>query len=434
MKLISAKGDAFTEAAKGEGLVKLQPSDVEDLWHAYNLIVVGDEISAMAMRKVQKESSTGSVDSQRVRLWLTVRVLSVDFDPEGGELRLSGAVTSEIEGIRLGSRHTLTLDMNRPFTVRKQWDVISLERLKAATADAASGADLAALLIRDGLAQLCVVSGGLTIVRARLEARLPKKGDPRALLGAKKAKEHWFGQILAAVLRHLDFGVVKCVVLAGPGFTKEAFWEWMRAEAARRELRELSGSWPRWVLAHANSAYKHALKEVLASPAIAHRVAATRAGDEVRALADFFAAERDDPERVAYGLAQARAAGEQGAIDQLLLVDSLFRAQSVERRAAHVALVEAARAAGARVFVFSDQHVSGEQLARLSGVVAVLRFPLSFEDVDDDDDDDDDDDEDEENDDDDYDDDDDDDDEVEAGVGRPQDAEVQGLADELRLL
>jgi protein pelota len=67
----------------------------------------------------------------------------------------------------------------------------------------------------------------MSIVRAKLETPpLPKQGDPRVVLGAKKAREHWFKQVLDAVVRHVDFGTVKCLVLAGPGFTKDAFYEY----------------------------------------------------------------------------------------------------------------------------------------------------------------------------------------------------------------
>ena len=41
------------------------------------------------------------------------------------------------------------------------------------------------------------------------------------------------------------------------------------------------------MLAHANSAYRHALNEVMRDPAVAHRVAETRAGAQVRVLRDF---------------------------------------------------------------------------------------------------------------------------------------------------
>ena len=88
----------------------------------------------------------------------------------------------------------------------------------------------------------------------------------------------------------------------------------------------------------------------------------------------------EQPDRVTYGLRYVQAACEQGAIEKLLLVERLFRAQHVARRAQYVALVEAVRAVGAKVHIFSDRHPSGEQLGQLSGVAALLRFPLAVED------------------------------------------------------
>ena len=151
------------------------------------------------------------------------------------------------------------------------------------------------------------------------------------------------------------------------------------------------------VLCHASSGYKHALKEVFNSEEAAARLANTRAAAEVTALRGFFELLAASPDRVTYGLRPVAAAAERGAIHVLLLADSLLRAQHVARRRAYVELVDAVRALGATVHVFSSMHVSGEQLASFSGVAAVLRFPCTIEELlgpnqngyDDDDDDDD---------------------------------------------
>ena len=46
------------------------------------------------------------------------------------------------------------------------------------------------------------------------------------------------------------------------------------------------------------------------------------------------------------------------------------------QRAAYSQLVEGVRESGGEALVFSGAHVSGEQLDQLSGVAAILRFPL----------------------------------------------------------
>ena len=223
MKLLGSKGEAFQGGkANSYGQVTLLPEETEDLWHTYNLIAKGDKLLATTFRKVQKESSTGSVDSQKIKMSLAINVSRVDFDPDGGSLRVSGTIASEHEGLRLGSHHTLELELHRKYTLAKAaWDSMYLDRIAQATEGPVATADMAALLMQQGLANLCLVSGGMSITRARLECRAPTKGNAAVQAGAKKDREKWYEQILQAVLRHVDFSVVKCVVLAGPGFVKD---------------------------------------------------------------------------------------------------------------------------------------------------------------------------------------------------------------------
>lgn len=75
----------------------------------------------------------------------------------------------------------------------------------------------------------------------------------------------------------------------------------MCREANKRDLRDLILSKPKWVLAHASSAHKHSLKEVLAESSVSARVADTKAVSEVLALKSFFDMMAMDPLRVTYG-------------------------------------------------------------------------------------------------------------------------------------
>ena len=51
----------------------------------YNLIQPGDLVRASTVRRVQSESSTGSIESHRVRLQLTINVTKLDFEMAGGQ-------------------------------------------------------------------------------------------------------------------------------------------------------------------------------------------------------------------------------------------------------------------------------------------------------------------------------------------------------------
>ncbi len=67
------------------------------------------------------------------------------------------------------------------------------------------------------------------------------------------------------------------------------------------------------------------------------------------------------------------------AVDTLLVTDTLFKGGSAASRKRYVALTESVAAHGGVVRVFSSLHGSGEQLGQLSGVAALLRFPLAEE-------------------------------------------------------
>lgn len=56
--------------------------------------------------------------------------------------------------------------------------------------------------------------------------------------------------------------------------------------------------------------------------------------------------------------------------------DALFRINDVAKRKKYAALVESVEGAGGEALIFSSMHVSGEQLNQLSGIAAILRFPL----------------------------------------------------------
>ena len=317
----------------------------------------------------------GASESEKIKLKLEIQVEGIDFDAEGGAIRLRGRNLTENEHVKLGAYHTLELEQQRAFSIWKQsWDALDIDRIKQCT-DPTLSADLAAVLITEGLANVCLVGSSTTLVRAKIEVNLPRKKGA-ALAGYDKAWNKFMDACFNAILRHVDFSIVKCLVLAGPGFAKDQLKEYIDAEMVRREARVLIENKDKIVLAPASTAYKHSLKEVLSAPGIASRIKDTKAAKETEALQDFFKMLADDPARAFYGPGHVFAAAEMGAIQTLLLADSLFRINDVEKRRRYVALVDGVAEAGGEALVFSSMHVSGEQLAQLSGIAAILRFPL----------------------------------------------------------
>lgn len=366
----------------GPGFVKLVPEEPEDLWHAYNLVSKGDRLSAVTVRKVQRETSTGSRDSKQVRTKLEVEVEAVEYDNVASILRIRGKNVAENEHVKLGAYHTLEIDQQRIFSLRKDcWDSVAVETLRLAC-DPAASADVAAVMMQEGLAYICLVGQSVTTTKARIETSIPRKHGP-AVGGYDKALNRFMENVLQAVLRHIDFSIVRCLIIASPGFTKDQFHTYMLSEATKRELRQVIENKSKIVLVHASSGYKHALKEVLGAPSVTSLIMDTKAVKEVKALKDFFDMLSNDPSRAIYGPKEIEVAHDRLAIQTLLLTDELFRNADIKTRQKYVNLVNSIKDSGGDVHIFSSMHVSGEQLAQLTGTAAILRFPLpDLEDMD----------------------------------------------------
>lgn len=358
----------------GPGSVKMIPVDSEDLWFAYNLIATGDWVMARTVRKVLRETAGGR-DAERVALKLEIKVEAIDYDKEGSVLRIRGKNTLENEHVKIGQFHTLELELQRPFVLRKKiWDSLALHVLRQAS-DPGASADLAVVLMQEGLANILLVGKSMTSTRSRIETSIPRKHGP-AIAGYESALKKFFENVLQAFLKHVDFNVVRCAVIASPGFTKDQFHRHLMLEAERRQLRPIIENKSRIILVHTSSGYKHSLREVLDAPNVMSMIKDTKAAQEVRALKDFFNMLSNDPARACYGPKHVEIAHERMAVQTLLITDDLFRNSDVITRQKYVGLVNSVKNSGGTAHIFSSMHVSGEQLAQLTGIAAILRFPL----------------------------------------------------------
>lgn len=359
----------------GSGSVTLVPEESEDMWHAYNLISEGDSIKGSTIRKVVTESATGSTGSNRIRTTLTIKVETIDFDTQACVLRVKGRNIQENQYVKMGAYHTIDLELNRKFTLVKElWDSVALERIDLAC-DPTQHADLGAVVMQEGIAHVCLVTASMTLVRAKIDVNIPRKRKGMCTQHTK-GMEKFFETVYQAIVKHVNFDIVKCILIASPGFVKDQFYEYMFQQASKTDNKTILDNRSAFVLVHASSGFKHALKEVLADPAIANKLADTKAASEIKCIDQFYSLLMTDPNKAYYGLKHVQKANEAQAIDTLLISDKLFRCNDVAQRKMYVELVDTVRDFGGDVKMFSSLHPSGEQLDQLTGIAALLRYPM----------------------------------------------------------
>ncbi|EXJ60031.1 translation factor pelota [Cladophialophora yegresii CBS 114405] len=382
------------------GSVTLCPEEPEDMWHAYNLIRPTDLLTASAIRRVTTESSsTGSTASQRVHTNLTIRVKSTDFDPQAGQLHVSGQIARENRYTKIGQFHTLDLELNRNFTLEKQvegdnggegWDSVARAQLEEAI-DQTRGTEAAAVVMQEGLANICFITQFQTVLRQKVEVSVPRKRT-----GAGRSADHdkglqkFFSTLLDTLIRQLQ-GLMENkdsssnfpILLASPGFTAAGFLKHITETASTKGDKLLQDLVKRkaFIVIHSSSGHLHSLNEMLKSPEVLVRLKDTKYARETSLMDDFFALLRKDDGRAWYGPKEVEACVDKGAVGRgggvLLISNALFRSQDVATRRRWVRLVDRVREVeGGEVRVLSSDHESGKRLEGLGGIAAILTFPI----------------------------------------------------------
>eukprot|EP01080_Neovahlkampfia_damariscottae_P000159 gene159-4405_t len=366
----------------GAGYLKVIPEHVEDFWHLYNIISENDGVRCSTVRKIEKSTGAGKTTEKR-RFYLTIAVKNIDFDLDACSMRISGKNIAENDFVKIGQFHTMDIELNREISIsKKYWDAIHIKRIEDAT-DISKSSDVVAIIMEEGLAYLCLISEHMTFTKQKIEVSVPKKRYTST--AHDKGVSKFFDTILNSIMKNVDFDVVKCIVIASPGFYNQQFLEYVYKTASQKdEYREILSHKSKFLLVHSNSGHREALTEVLSDPSIISKLENTKAFSEVKALEEFYNTMKISPEKAFYGYDHVNFANQQNAIQTLMITDELFRSSKIKERKKYVQLVESVQESGGQVLVFSSAHISGQQLKKLSGIAATLRFQVILEEEEDD--------------------------------------------------
>ncbi|KAG6831144.1 hypothetical protein H0H92_012569 [Tricholoma furcatifolium] len=409
MKLVNRHIDKH-----GAGHVTLRPEDDEDMWHLYNLIQTGDLVRAPTIRqvgvssRVQNVSSTGSTESHRVRLNLTIQVGRVDFSssaapaatasatdptspsehsstppPTSAALHIAGRVTSENPHVKLGAFHTLDVEANRDVRIEKAdgWDSVAIARVEEAIIPG-KGAEVGAVVCGEGTAAFCLLSQHMTLVTNRISVHIPRKSATSGASQHEKGMTKFYATLYDSFVRHIPYNNpgLRAIVIASPGWVRDGVFSYLVEESGRRGDKPLQRALKEKVVkVHVSSPHVHSLVEVLKSPEITAQLKETKFAREGIVLDKFFKMLGTDEMRAWYGPDHVCLAADRGAIGTLLISDDLFRSSDPTTRKRYVEVVEAVQQKGGEVVIFSSMHESGQQLNQLTGIAAILTFPLDIE-------------------------------------------------------
>eukprot|EP00672_Neobodo_designis_P016573 CAMPEP_0174829058 /NCGR_PEP_ID=MMETSP1114-20130205/1700_1 /TAXON_ID=312471 /ORGANISM="Neobodo designis, Strain CCAP 1951/1" /LENGTH=418 /DNA_ID=CAMNT_0016062797 /DNA_START=80 /DNA_END=1336 /DNA_ORIENTATION=- len=355
---------------------------VEGIWHLYNLIAVGDTIRTKTVRKVVRDSTSGAgATSQKKTFVLSLLVTSPPEYDAKGILRVSGKNQTQCEDVPLQAHHTCEIAYDPPqdFKLYKQeWSNLDAQRLKEACSEE-TRADVAAVLMQNGSAQVVFINGTVMTTRAKVDTAIGKKRKGSSAQRDESIAK-FFQQVCDMVLANIPADKMKVILFCSPGHVREEFINFLNAEAQRADanpaLKAFMQERQKFCTVKTSSGLRHSLQEALLDPQVQQRMASARVASDIAVFNAFQAMMASEPDRAVYGPDVVFAAMGDNVIDTLLLSDELLRSPNPIERHLYTEMASDVAEFGGAVQVFSSVGVAAEQLRALTGVAAILRAEM----------------------------------------------------------
>jgi len=340
---------------KKENFLQLVPEVIDDLWHLERIIEKHDLVSGTTDRKIKPKSE--GAKPERIVLFVTLDVESVEFHRFSGKLRVSGKIVEgkPAEFMEFGAQQSLELELGKEVKIKKQRLLqYQIDRLKKAEAGTKKGKILL-LVMDDEQANFALLKEfeleETTTIRSHKSGKSFK---------AEETTPKYFSELLEKILSMKP----EIAIVAGPGFAKENFQRFLQEKGKIPKINFFFFS--------TNSVGKTGLQELLKGNELSKAVQEMQLVKETR-LVELLLAELGKNSGLAeYGLRETQKAVEIGAAKLLLVSDKKL----LEEREIVEQLMQKAEQMGAEVHLVNAEHEAGKQLESLGGAAALLRFKI----------------------------------------------------------
>jgi len=340
-----------------EGIAKLVPESLDDLWHLSKLAEPGDLAGAKSSRKIKLGGEQGRQSVRRESCFVRIKIKKVELDYTSSVLRLSGEVENEIKDIPTGSAHTLTVETKTTVELKKEkWKQHHITRLNKAKAKRFASSMLVCAFDDDGAAFASVSDSGLREL-GEIELSLASKCSMKDCVSPKKQYEN-----LGAALRNfLDQLSPVGVVVASPGFWKDELVKVLKAKDAplAKKVR----------VARVSVGRLAGVKE-LVKKGVSSRESSV---EEEAKLIEELQLRIAKNGAVTYGFKAVQKAV--AAVEKLAVSEKFVaRLRRAGKYGEMEKLIDAVEAAKGRVIVVDSKSEAGKVLDGLGGVAALLRY------------------------------------------------------------
>jgi protein pelota len=346
--------------------VKIIPETADDFWHLYNVISKDDMVYARTTREMKADEKYGRPKrGERIPVFLGVSVENVDWDKFLGRLRVHGIIRDAPEDVPSGVHHTLNITLNTPMTIVKEnWAEHEIERLRRASKT--SEKPIIIISIDDeGYAIATTAQYG---VEQRVEQRMRLPGKLETEKRDAATSVYFRGALNS--LREIWTQTRSPIAVIGVGFTKNDFAKFIENEAADLAKSVVD-------VKSVNSGGVAGIYEALRAGILLKAVKHLRVSEEASVVEEVLKRLGKGESNVTYGFEEVEKAAKLGAVEKLVLADAVLRRADEQKRLLVEEIMRTVeQKGGGTTMIVSTEHEAGTKLLALSGIAALLRYPV----------------------------------------------------------
>jgi protein pelota len=348
-----------------KGYMKVIPEMIDDFWHLYNVIYKNDEVYANTTREMKPDEKYARPGrGERVPVFLGVRVEDVGWDKLLGRLRIHGTICEAPEAVPTGAHHTLNITLNTPITiVKKEWARHHIERLERARKTSEKPITIVSI-DDEGYAIATTAQYG---IEEKIEERIRLPGK-RETDKRSTALNEYFRKALNS-LRQIWTVNHSPIAIIGVGFVKNDFAKFLQNEATdiTKSIIDVKS---------VNNGGIAGIHEALRSGVLLKTMKHLRIGEESEIIEEILRRLGKGEKNVTYGFGEVENATKLGAVEKLVLADTMLRESTDEKRLLIEKIMTNVERKVGSVIVVSTEHEAGTKLLALGGIAAILRFPI----------------------------------------------------------
>ncbi|MHA1230473.1 MAG: mRNA surveillance protein pelota [Candidatus Helarchaeota archaeon] len=347
--------------------VELLVDNLNDLWYLYNIILPGDIVYSITKRRIRQDNEfTRSDKGEKITMYLGIEVERLGFHEFSNRLRITGKIIEGPEDlITLHTYHTLNIEINSKLKIKKKhWPKYLWDKLNEAV-EGSKYPNYLILLIDKGECTIAEISNiGVRIIKS-FTTSLP--GKYYQVNYHKSALRDFFNEVYTILIENTNESI-RYLVIGGPGFIKEQFYNFLK----EKNYSLIKST----IVVSASGASINSVYELLKSEKIKSLIQNLDLVEELDLITEIFERIGKNKNTVVFKLEDIEKADLYGAIETLLILDKLFREIDVEKRAYLENIMKSIENKKGKIKIISSLHPAGEQLEKLGGMAALLRFAI----------------------------------------------------------